>query len=206
MRSHLDQLVEAGLVESSVQDRKAPGRPRLLFRATATFGATAGSSYKVLAEVLAKGIREGEPAPGGVAVKAGWRWGQHLEQQGGARARPVDSASAYDHLVALLADVGFAPHVEEPPSATTDPGAAGVGDVIELHACPFYDIAREKPDVVCAVHLGLMQGALRKMPATRVRLSARRVWPWSSPHGARIVARPVASVAQRPRARVLVLG
>ena len=36
VRSHLDQLMEAGLVESAVQERTTPGRPRLLFRATAT--------------------------------------------------------------------------------------------------------------------------------------------------------------------------
>src|SRR5450759_681003 len=35
VRSHLDQLMAAGLVESEVQERKTPGRPRLLFRATA---------------------------------------------------------------------------------------------------------------------------------------------------------------------------
>lgn len=172
VRSHLDQLMDAGLVERAVQDRKAPGRPRLLFRATATPGARAESSYKILAEVLADGIRDIEPVPGVMAAKAGRRWGQHLEQRDGASAEPVDSARARDRLVALLDDVGFAPHVGEPPSATIDPGAAGVAAVIELHACPFYDLARENTDVVCAVHLGLIQGALDQMqaPPTTVRL------------------------------------
>src|SRR5665811_235363 len=39
VRAHLDQLIEAGLVESAVQERTTPGRPRLLFRATAPPGA-----------------------------------------------------------------------------------------------------------------------------------------------------------------------
>jgi len=74
VRSHLDQLLDAGLVESEAQIRTMPGRPRLLFRATATprAGAGAEGSYKVLAEVLASGIRDGEPAPGAAAGKAGW--------------------------------------------------------------------------------------------------------------------------------------
>jgi predicted ArsR family transcriptional regulator len=64
VRSHLDQLMEAGLVESAIQERTTPGRPRLLFHATAAPGDGPQDSYKVLAEILASGIRDGEPAPG----------------------------------------------------------------------------------------------------------------------------------------------
>jgi predicted ArsR family transcriptional regulator len=176
VRSHLDQLMDAGLVESAVQERTTPGRPRLLFRATATPGAGAEGSYKVLAEVLASGIRDGEPAPGAVAAQAGRRWGQSLERQGGASAEPLDSGRAIDRIVALLDDVGFAPRVSNATAARTlsgDPGdAAGGATVIELHRCPFYDIAREHTDVVCAVHLGLIQGALDQMqaPPSTVRI------------------------------------
>ena len=171
VRSHLDQLIEAGLVESAVQERTTPGRPRLLFRATSTPGARAEGSYKVLAEVLARGIAEGDPAPGAVAAKAGRRWGQSLEQEGAAGAEPVGAGAALDRLVALLDEVGFAPQIGEPTSAVTDPAAEGVATVIELHQCPFYDIAREHTDVVCAVHLGLIQGALDQMQAPTATVS-----------------------------------
>src|ERR1019366_200144 len=135
----------------------------------------AEGSYKVLAEVLASGIRDGEPAPGAVAAQAGRRWGQSLERQGGASAEPLDSGRAIDRIVALLDDVGFAPRVSNATAARTlraDPGAAGGATVIELHRCPFYDIAREHTDVVCAVHLGLIQGALDQMqaPPSTVRI------------------------------------
>jgi predicted ArsR family transcriptional regulator len=172
VRAHLDQLMEAGLVESAVQERATPGRPRRLFRATATSGAGAEGSYKVLAEVLASGIRDGEPAPGAVAAQAGRRWGQHLEQQGGASTEPVDAGRALERIVALLDDVGFAPRVGEPASPATDPAGTGSVTMIELHRCPFYDIAREHTDVVCAVHLGLIQGALDQMqaPPSSVRI------------------------------------
>jgi predicted ArsR family transcriptional regulator len=175
VRSHLDQLIEAGLVESAVQERKTPGRPRILFRATAARGAGPENSYKVLAEILASGIRDGEPAPGAVAAIAGRRWGRHLEQQDGAGDEAVDSGRALERVVALLDDVGFAPRVSKAPAAlavTGDMPDAGEGTVIEVHRCPFYDIAREHTDVVCSVHLGLMQGALDQMqaPPLTVRL------------------------------------
>jgi predicted ArsR family transcriptional regulator len=169
VRSHLDQLMDAGLVESEVQERKTPGRPRLLFRATSTPGAGPEDSYKVLAEILASGIRDGEPAPGAVAAKAGRRWGQRLEQQGGTSAEPLDSGRALDRVVALLDEVGFAPRVSNATAARNLSGATGSAawnaTVIEVHQCPFYDIAREHTDVVCAVHLGLIQGALDQMQA-----------------------------------------
>jgi predicted ArsR family transcriptional regulator len=176
VRSHLDQLMDAGMVESEVQERKTPGRPRLLFRATPTPGRDGPEdSYKVLAEILASGIRDGEPAPGAVAAKAGRRWGQRLARPESS-AEPLDSGRAVDRVVALLDEVGFAPRVSNATAARTLSGAtgnaAGNATVIELHQCPFYDIAREHTDVVCAVHLGLIQGALDQMqaPPSTVRI------------------------------------
>jgi len=55
---------------------------------------------------------------------------------------------ATSELAGLLDELGFAPH-------TTGPGQA-----IELHRCPFRQVAEEHSPVVCGVHLGLMQGAL----------------------------------------------
>jgi len=39
-------------------------------------------------------------------------------------------------------------------------GGATGADEIGLHNCPFLEIANSQRDVVCPVHLGLMQGAL----------------------------------------------
>jgi hypothetical protein len=103
-------------------------------------------SYKVLAEVLANGIRDGEPAPGAVAAKAGRRWGQRRQQQSGASAEPLDSAHALDRIVALLNDVGFAPRFIKATGAKTgtadsvnaDDATVDAGDatVIEVHSAP----------------------------------------------------------------------
>jgi len=169
VRSHLDQLVEAGLVESDVQVRTTPGRPRLLFCAVTAPAAKTEGSYKLLAEILAKGIHDGEPEPGSVAAEAGRRWGHEIELRGGLSAEPIDSVRAVARVVALLGDVGFAPTIGE----VRGPGPGEARDtatVIEVHACPFYDVAREHPDVICAVHLGLIQGALDQMQAPPVAL------------------------------------
>ena len=169
VRWHLDQLVEAGLVESDVQVRATPGRPRLLFCAVTAPAAKTEGTYKLLAEVLAKGIHDGGPEPGSVAAEAGRRWGHEIGLRGGLTAEPIDSAGAVARVVALLGDVGFAPTIGEVRGHGPG-GARDTATVIEVHACPFYDVAREHPDVICAVHLGLIQGALDQMQAPPVAL------------------------------------
>jgi predicted ArsR family transcriptional regulator len=56
-------------------------------------------------------------------------------------------------VVDLLERLGFAP--------STEP----LGDRIYLHACPFAELARRTPTVVCGVHLGLLRGAVDRLGA-----------------------------------------
>jgi predicted ArsR family transcriptional regulator len=181
VRSHLDQLVDAGLAARATELRTTPGRPRLLFRAVAQpTGSDAEDSYRMLACVLASAIDEAGPKtgqPGSVATEAGRRWGQRaVESQDALDASPDEHSEPGDHddavgrIVALLDDVGFAPRLRDSVAATTDPRATGTGPatatVIELHQCPFREVAIEHSEVVCGVHLGLIQGALDQMHAS----------------------------------------
>jgi predicted ArsR family transcriptional regulator len=58
-------------------------------------------------------------------------------------------------LVELLDEVGFAPE-EAPPERRREVG---------LRNCPFLDLVDQR-EVVCAVHLGVMRGALEAVDAT----------------------------------------
>jgi predicted ArsR family transcriptional regulator len=40
-----------------------------------------------------------------------------------------------------------------------------VGSVIRLRHCPFLEVATAHPEVVCSVHLGVMQGVLAEQRA-----------------------------------------
>lgn len=169
VRSHLDQLLQAGLVESSVSSRATPGRPRLSFAAVASTTSGPDDSYRTLAGVLAGAISASAAEPGAVAADMGKRWGRQaarVEEGGG----PLDGAGVVDRIVTLLDDVGFAPTVRG--SDRDEPAGAAGDSTIELHRCPFVEVAREHREVVCAVHLGLMQGALEQLaaPPTAVRL------------------------------------
>ena len=69
-----------------------------------------------------------------------------------------------EEVIDLLGEWGYTP----------DPQPLEDGTAVDVHlrACPFIDLARTHPDVVCGVHRGLLRGALTAVgePGTRVSL------------------------------------
>lgn len=182
VRSHLDRLVAVGLAAESVEARSRPGRPRLLYSAAAPVGEVPDDSYRLLAGVLAGSLAASGNSGVTAATAAGRNWGSELVQRGDAHpaadsaadsgpAAPVDGGTATLRIVEILDELGFSPKLQVPEpglTAGTDPAHT----VIELHRCPFLDVATENSDVVCSVHRGLMEGALERLhaPAVSVRL------------------------------------
>lgn len=160
-RFHLQALVETDRVEQVAVDRAATGRPPLMFRAVSGMDPTGPRRYQMLAEILVHSLAD-DPNPRTRAVEAGRAWGQTLQGPERTQTNAYDSAAAVDHLVGVLDDLGFAPTV----SATGERGA------VELRHCPFLEVARHRSDVICPIHLGIMQGALDAWdaPVTVVRL------------------------------------
>ena len=153
-RFHLDGLVEAGLVARATEDREVPGRPRALYTATPD-GASAGRrSYRLLAEILTSYLANETKNPRQAALRAGEAWGRFLTERP-APFRRVDAAGATEQLVKSLDEIGFA------PEAVT----MGRKRRILLHHCPFRETVEQHGDVVCSIHLGLMQGMLSELDA-----------------------------------------
>lgn len=153
VREHLDALVKEGLVGRQASAPAGRGRPALLYRATGPgSSSTTSVEYAGLAAALAAALRQHSASPAEDAVAAGREWGRRL-----ARARHTTpagtSAAARRRLVALLDEAGFAPR----PDAH--------GSHVRLTRCPLLDAAREHPQIVCGVHLGLAQGALSELGA-----------------------------------------
>ncbi|QDP96874.1 helix-turn-helix domain-containing protein [Microlunatus elymi] len=162
VRFHLDRLVAEGLIVRRVEERTEPGRPRLTYRvvdhpAQETDGQR---SYRLLAEILA-GYVSGTPDPRTAAIEAGRSWGHYLTQ-GPAPYRQTGEATAMRELMRVLDDIGFRPELAH----------SGDQRQIRLRHCPFLEVATEHREVVCSVHLGLMQGALDELraPLTTLQL------------------------------------
>ncbi len=150
-RFHLDALVKSGRVQVVEADRTKPGRPPLMFRAVAGMDPGGPRDYRMLAGILADALAH-QPQPARRAVAAGRAWAEHVAEPTKTRSR----RQAVDRLTDLLTDLGFAPEKRS--------GAKGVGE-IGLRNCPFLEVAGTRRDVVCPVHLGLMQGALETWDA-----------------------------------------
>ncbi|MBI2245104.1 MAG: helix-turn-helix domain-containing protein [Nocardioides sp.] len=164
-RFHLDGLVEDGLAERTTEPRETPGRPRILY---ASDGPSLGPrSYELLAEMLT-GFVSSLQDTGSGTVELGKAWGRHLIERSAPSER-VDTSEAVVRLDRMLDAVGF-----QPESETTDAGAE-----VRLHRCPFREVAEKHTDVVCAIHLGLMQGALEEIDAP---VTATSLQPFVTPH------------------------
>ena len=165
-RFHLDGLVEAGLATREPQARATPGRPSMAYRA-ADVGPSGARRYRMLAEMLTSLIAGVMPEPGEAAAAAGREWGAYLTERPLPYQRP-GASDAIGRLAAILAELGFAPQTV----------AEGEQHRLFLHECPFREIAQYHQDVVCSLHLGLMQGALAQMQAP---VTADRLDPFVEP-------------------------
>jgi predicted ArsR family transcriptional regulator len=139
----------------------------MAYQATDGEGQAGRRHYRLLAEMLTSMIAGVMPQPGDAAADAGREWGRYLTEQLPPYQR-VDSDQAVERLTAALDEIGFAPETV----------AESGGYQLRLHQCPFREVAERHQDVVCALHLGLMQGVLGQL---RAPLTADRLRPFAEP-------------------------
>lgn len=151
-RFHLEQLEQAGLVRRLTERAGLRGRPRILFVASPV--TREGDARRELNQRLADALGEDADGGRGRAVRAGERWSAEyageLEKASPGGVAPV---------MRILDRLGFDPEQVAAGTPDADTGTR----TIELKACPFRAEARQNPDVVCSVHLGLLRGAARAL-------------------------------------------
>lgn len=133
VRQHLDGLVDAGFVEEIRQATGGRGRPARAYAPTVAGRQVALQDPELdspgaLVEAVAEHLAA-TPDPVAAARAVGIGWGRQL-------------ASDRHDLVEILAAQGFTP---EPAP-----------DSIALRTCPLLASARRSPEVVCAIHQGLI--------------------------------------------------
>lgn len=169
-RHHLRVLIAAGLVEPVPGPPRGRGRPASRYAVTPA-GRTAlaqgeggpAEEYVALAAAFAERLAERAGDPGEDARAIGRAWGAHLSstEAPGEQADPPRT-----RVVRLLDRLGFSPD--------------GPGPEVLLRTCPLLDAARRHPEVVCQVHLGLVDGALTTFGTPG---AAARLEPFARPDG-----------------------
>jgi predicted ArsR family transcriptional regulator len=149
---HLDQLAEAGLLQTTFArppGRSGPGagRPAKLYRrAERDFALRAPSrDYALLAEIFVR-AEEHDPAAHEAVASAARELGKEL----GAEAKRAD-------LVEILRARGYEPFDDD--------------GVIRFRNCPFHALAQSHRGSVCTLNLALVEGILAGAGATRMRAS-----------------------------------
>lgn len=168
VRFHLDTLVRQGILRREDGQAEGPGRPRTQYFLVPGMDRGGPRNYRLLAEMLLSQLATADDAAA-AAVEAGSAWGRYLIQPL-APGQRIASDEALSRLVDLLADVGFDPFLAELENADPE---------IRLRHCPFLELAETHRELVCALHLGLMRGALEQL---HTPLRAKTLTPFADPH------------------------
>jgi predicted ArsR family transcriptional regulator len=147
IRFHLGVLLDAGLVASRAAERASPGRPRILYALRPEAAAAEHDEYRLLATILAGTVAHGDDGAT-EAERAGRAWGRYLVRSP-SPLEQLTNEEATREVVELLDQQGFAPERGE--------------SEIRMRRCPFHELAETQPDIVCAVHRGLISGALEEL-------------------------------------------
>jgi predicted ArsR family transcriptional regulator len=173
-REHLDGLVSAGLADRSRLAPSGRGRPGWGY-APRTRRSPATAEYVTLARVLADHVAESGGDVRRDMLELGRRWGRSITESDtasdtasgadpkGRQAVAPAGERADDTVVRLLGDLGFDPEVSARMPAVR----------VRLRRCPMLEVARQRPEVVCQLHRGIVEGVLQAEGARRdVRLDA----------------------------------
>lgn len=156
VRPHLERMRDAGIVEVEAAGRGDVGRPQHRYSVSSdapSLGLEPPTIPVLARMVLAMAKRLEASADDAEAVG---------RDEGRRRAAPLEAApSTLEALVSDLDRLGFDPVVADVPA---DPDAATIG----FANCPFADLAREHPELVCGLHRGMVAGFVERMGDTDV--------------------------------------
>jgi predicted ArsR family transcriptional regulator len=173
VREHLDALVAKGLAHRTSAPPQGRGRPAALFSAGTDSASPSAREYAGLASALAGQLSRVSDDPVADGLAAGRDWGRDLAADDVPAAG--GNQAARRQVVALLSDLGFGP--EENARATS----------ARLTRCPLLEAAHRHPDIVCAVHLGLVRGAMEKYGATAAAVERTDLVPFAEAGGCRLL-------------------
>jgi predicted ArsR family transcriptional regulator len=157
VRPHLDRMREVGLLEVTTDARGEVGRPQHRYSLapdSPSLGLEPPTMPMLARMVLSMARRVGANEADAAADG---------EAEGAVRAaRYAAAPSALEALVADLDRLGFDPVVTGDDEAVDDDDEP-VTAVVAFANCPFADLARDHPDLVCALHRGLVAGFVAQM-------------------------------------------
>jgi predicted ArsR family transcriptional regulator len=142
VRPHLERMREVGLLVVESDPRGGPGRPQHRY-SLAPDSPGLGlepPSFPIIARMLLR-LAGATGAGAEEALDAG-------REQGRADAAPLAGHRCLAAVEARMAELGFDPAVATEEDVAT----------VAFAHCPFRDLAEQRPDLICNLHRGLVEG------------------------------------------------
>lgn len=134
VREHLEALVEAGLATRQSKPPSGRGRPAIAYAAEAESSPLRGNKeYVALVDALVAHIKDTSPDVPADADAIGRRWAGDTAQG--------------ESIEDMLTRMGF-----DPVRVSTN--------TLLLRTCPVLAAAKRNPDIVCAMHLGMLRALM----------------------------------------------
>lgn len=155
-RFHLESLVDAGMALRETEASGQPGRRRILYTGTLPNQThERAQGYRLLAQILTGTIASRFPEVGEDMYEVGQQWGSYLTSRP-APFETLDEEAIDQRVMDKLDALWFAPEAVSQPKPH-----------MLLHNCPFMESAREAPEVVCRLHVGMINGSLEELRSTQ---------------------------------------
>lgn len=163
-RWHLERLEAANLVRSHPERAGSAGRPRKIYHLVDVSSEPAidddrdRRSLQLLSALLIDMLATQHGRRAVTPEEAGEQWAlEHMDPDASHRpaTTPGEWLSKLGGLTDVLHDWGYTPAIST--------GADRDNADVRLTHCPFRDLARANPAVVCGIHRGLMRGAMSKL-------------------------------------------
>jgi predicted ArsR family transcriptional regulator len=145
-RTHLQNLVEGGLLVRARASAGLPYRPAWRYRTAPADPAP--TTYRLLIAAVLEHLAASVNATRAEAGIVGQRWGASMAKV--VKIRP----DITDTVMTVLESLGFSPRL-----VPRDPAEA----TVELHlmTCPYLELVRAHPDAMCGLHAGIITGLLQ---------------------------------------------
>jgi len=165
VRPHLERMRDVGLLEARPDSRGAVGRPQNLYSLAADAPSLGleppvfPMMARMLLDVAAEAGLSGDPV-----ISVGRQQGRRIAHTTPAGEPAPGLRNAEDLRPCVAAALAMHDRLGFDPTSVTEDGATTVA----FGHCPFAELAESAPELVCALHRGLLEGLVEEVGGARV--------------------------------------
>ena len=154
IRTHLQRLVDVGLVEAETRRSGGGGRPARIYSPSKNVSTLQfpPRDYRLLADVLLRSIRredsDTQTSLEDTAVEVGHNLARHMTDRA-ANDAATDPSCRLEDLARIASSLGLHPETSSVSESESR---------IEIRNCVFSELVDEYPELICPLHTAMLRG------------------------------------------------